>query len=79
MSNLIFEVIQLRAEVKLLRAEVRDVRNSLVFESNSTTAIFKKVWAAISEIDNRLDPLWLRIFPTPAPDDGTGTKNLPPG
>jgi hypothetical protein len=80
MSDLIFEVIQLRAEVKLLRAEVRDVRNSLIFESKSTTTIFKKVWAAFDQIDDRLDPLWRKVFSAPvSAGEGDGAESLPPG
>ena len=62
-SNLIFEVIQLRAEVKLLRAEVRDVRNALVIESDSTTESIKHIGHRLSGIDDRLLPVFQKVFP----------------
>jgi hypothetical protein len=62
-SNLIFEVIQLRAEVKLLRAEVRDVRNALIEESNGTTKYIKDIYECLTKIEHRVEPLWRRIFP----------------
>lgn len=68
-SNLIFEVIQLRAEVKLLRAEVRDVRTGLMCESDSTTQSIKKICDTLVEVQDRVDPLWRRIFPETAGDD----------
>jgi hypothetical protein len=68
-SNLIFEVIQLRAEVKLLRAEVRDVRNSLIEESNGTTKYIKDIYGCLTKIEHRVDPLWRRIFPESETDD----------
>jgi hypothetical protein len=70
-SNLIFEVIQLRAEVKLLRAEVRDVRNALIEESNGTTKYIKKIFEELTEIEHRVDPLWRRTFPEAAADDSS--------
>jgi hypothetical protein len=67
MSDLVFEVIQLRAEVKLLRAEVADVRNALKFESDSTTGFINKIYQAISDIDDRLYPVLHKVFPDLAP------------
>lgn len=77
-SNLIFEVIQLRAEVKLLRAEVRDVRNSLIEESNGTTKYIKDIYACLTKIEHSVDPLWRRVFGRPAADESDdGAANLP--
>ena len=63
MKEVIAEVRILREEVERLRAEVADVREALKFESWSTTQHFGDVFRELRRIEERLDPVLLKVFP----------------
>lgn len=66
MRDVFEEMAALRADIKQLRAEVKDVRDALIFESKSNAEQIVNIYSRLTEHSELMYPILRKVFPNMA-------------